>query len=463
MSWWPLIWQSAWHRRQVLWLTVMSVALSAALLLGLERLRADVRQSFAQAISGTDLIAGPRTGSVELLLYAVFHIGQPRANLPWAAVEQLRANPDVAWVIPIALGDSFRGFPVVATDDSFFTHFRHGEQQALHWQSGQAFAGDSEVVLGAEVARRLNLQVGDAVILAHGDGAMAEHDHSDHPMTVVGVLAPTGTPVDRALHVSLQAMASLHAHGSLGPVDGQSAADMRQQLQALMRAPEQPTAEPERAHDHDHDHDHDHNHDHDHDHGRDARPSSHTQAAPGQAVTAALVGLHQRTRVFAVQQRFQQQGDGRWMAVLPGVALDELWGVIDLAERALQVVCVLVAGVSLIGLSATILAGLQARRRELAVLRAVGASPRQIAGLMALEGGFITALGVALGTALGWLALWALSPWLQRQHGLTVQALIEPAQWQWLALVWAAGWAVSLLPAWQAYRWSVQDGLNPGA
>ncbi len=207
MSWWPLIWHSAWHRRQVLWLTVLSVALSAALLLGLERLRADVRHSFAQAVSGTDLIAGPRTGSVELLLYAVFHIGQPRANLPWAAVQQLRTHPDVAWVIPIALGDSFRGFPVVATDGSFFTHFRHGDQQALRWQSGQPFAGDSEVVLGAEVARRLKLQVGDAVILAHGDGAMAEHDHDDHPMTVVGVLAPTGTPVDRALPVSLQAMA----------------------------------------------------------------------------------------------------------------------------------------------------------------------------------------------------------------------------------------------------------------
>jgi putative ABC transport system permease protein len=235
---------------------------------------------------------------------------------------------------------------------------------------------------------------------------------------------------------------------------------IRQQLQALMRA-EPPPPEAAKANDPHHEHEHEHGHE-----ALDVPPSGHRKTLSPTAqppVTAALVGLKQRTRVFAVQQGFHQAGDGRWMAVLPGVALDELWGVIDLAERALQIVCMLVAAMSLLGLGATILAGLQARRRELAVLRAVGASPRQIAGLLALEGGFITALGVALGTALGWLALWGLGPWLQRQHGLTVQALIDVAQWQWLALVWAAGWAVSLLPTWQAYRWSVQDGLQPGA
>jgi putative ABC transport system permease protein len=448
MSWWPLIWRSAWHRRQVLWLTVMSVALSAALLLGLERLRADVRQSFAQAVSGTDLIAGPRTGAVELLLYAVFHIGQPQANLPWAAVQALRDQPDVAWVIPLALGDSHRGFPVVATDHGFFQHFRHGEQQALAWQAGQAFQRPNEIVLGAEVARQLTLTLGDRIVLAHGDGALEEHDHSDHPMTVVGILAPTGTPVDRALHIALGDMTALHAHGMPGPVDGLGASGMRQQLQALMRAP-------------DDDHDHHHDHDHDDDHAPHPAADATAKADTAPTVTAALVGLHERTRVFAVQQRFQALGDGRWMAVLPGVALDELWRVIDLAERALQVVSVLVAMASLLGLAATILAGLQARRRELAVLRAVGAAPRHLAALLALEGGLVSGVGVALGTALGWLALHAAGPWLLAHHGLVVRATIEPEQWPWLLGVWAAGWCVSLWPAWQAYRWSVHDGLNP--
>ncbi len=222
---------SAWHRRFVLAITLASVALSAFLLLTIEQIRSDVREGFAQSVSGTDLIVGPRTGSTELLLYSVFRIGQATNTLRWDSVEALQAHRAVRWVIPISLGDTHRGFPVVATTAAYFEHFRHGDDQALVLAEGQRFVQRHDAVIGAEVARQLGHRLGATMVLSHGDGAFEAHDHAEQPFRVVGILAPTGTPVDRSVHISLEATQALHL-GWLGgaPMPG--------------------------VHDHDHDHDH---------------------------------------------------------------------------------------------------------------------------------------------------------------------------------------------------------------
>jgi putative ABC transport system permease protein len=411
--------RSAWNRRFVLSLVVASIALSTLLLLSIERLRHDVRQNFARSVSGTDLIVGARGGSLQLLLYAVFRIGSASNNMRWSSVQAIAELPAVAWTVPISLGDTHRGFAVVGTTGDYFRHFRHGDGQPLVLAQGRAFEAVFDAVVGAEVAQRLGYEVGRQIVLAHGDGTFADNDHADKPFTVVGVLARTGTPVDRSVHIPLAGMQALHIDWMAGvPLPGlHISAD-----QALQR---------------------------------DLTP---------RAVTAVLVGLKQRITVFSVQRRIAEFEAEPLMAVLPGVALDELWDVVGAAEKALLLMSALVALVSVAGLVAVILAGLDQRRRELAILRAVGAGPQTVALLLALEGGLVTALGIVLGTAAtaGGLALAA--PWVLAHHGIVLQPLqIGMAELQWLALLAAGGLLASLLPGWRAYRIALADGLQPPA
>ncbi len=412
-----IAWRSAWNRRFTLALTVLSIALSTFLLLGVERIRTELRANFSSSVSGTDLIVGARTGSSQLLLYSVFRIGAATNNMRWKSVEALAAHPGVDWVVPLSLGDSHRGFSVLATTPAYFRHFRYGERQALVLREGAPFAGLFDAVVGAEAADRLGLRVGQQITLAHGSGQLNVAEHSDKPFIVVGVLARTGTPVDRTVHIGLEAMEAIHLEWRSGaPLPGVKIP--AEQVRKFDLAPRN--------------------------------------------VTAALVGLKNRAAVFAVQRWVSTYGEEPLMAILPGVALDELWSVVGIGENALLLMSALVALVSLAGLVSVVMAGLDERRRELAVLRAVGASLRHVMALLALEGALVTLLGIAIGLVLSVLGIALLSPWLQSEFGLALR-LSEPTLNEWFLTggLLAAGWLASLLPGLRAYRLSLADGLSP--
>ncbi|WP_225785029.1 ABC transporter permease [Xenophilus sp. Marseille-Q4582] len=415
-----IAWRSAWNRRFTLALTLLSIALATLLLLGTERLRTELRANFTAAVSGTDLIVGARTGSTQLLLYSVFRIGSATNNMRWDSVQALQAQPRVAWVVPISLGDSHRGFPVLATTPDYFTHFRYGAKQALALREGRPFEALFDAVLGADVAEQLGYRLGQSITLAHGAGVTSgplATEHGDKPFTVVGILARTGTPVDRTVHIGLEAMEALHLDWAGGaPLPG-------------FKVP----AEQVRKF--------------------DLTPKT---------VTAALVGLQSRAAVFSVQRWVSTYRQEPLMAILPGVALDELWQVIGAGEKALLAMSALVGVVSLAGLVSVVLAGLNERRRELAVLRAVGAGPWHVLALLALEGALVTALGVLLGAVLAAVGVLLLGPWLQAQHGLAL-SLSAPTSQEWLlaGAVLLSGWLASLLPGIRAYRLSLADGLSP--
>ena len=419
--------RSAWHRRGTLTLVMLSIALATLLLLTLERLRHDVRAGFAQAVSGTDLVVGARTGPVPLMLHAVFHIGNATQTVSMASLRELGAHRAVAWLVPVSLGDSHRGFAVMGTSPDYFTRFLYAEKQPLVLRQGRAFAGTLdglfEAVIGAEVAEHLHYQLGQRITLSHGASAEAHADgelqreHDDKPFTVVGVLARTGTPVDRTLHVSLQAIEAMHLDWAGGaPVPG------------LKVAPEQARK-------------------------FDLEPKQ---------VSAALVGLKSRAAVFMVQRWVAEYTREPLLAVLPGVALDELWQLVGVGEQALLMMSGMVALVSLAGLVAVVLAGLNERRRELAVLRAVGAGPRHVLWLLLAEGVLITGLGALLGLGCSLAAVALAAPWVQAQFGIALQSSLPGAsQWALLAAVLMAGMLASLVPAARAYRLSLADGLSP--
>jgi len=416
-----IAWRSAWNRRGTLALVALSIALATLLLLSLERMRSDVRQSFSQSVSGTDLIVGARTGAVPLMLYAVFRVGGATNNVRAASIDAIAKHPAVAWVVPISLGDSHHGYPVLGTTPEYFTRFLYGDRQPLALAKGRAFAGTLdglfEAVLGAEVADALGYRLGQRITLTHGAGGVLAAEHADKPFSVVGILARTGTPVDRTVHVSLAAIEAIHLDWAGGaPMPG------------VHIAPEQARK-------------------------FDLQPKQ---------VTAAFVGLKSRVAVFRVQRFVADFEAEPLMAVLPGVALDELWDVVGIGERALLGMSALVALVSLAGLVAVVLAGLNERRRELAVLRAVGAGPRHVLLLLAAEGALVTFAGALLGAAAAVLAIALAGPWVQARFGITLQLSAPTAsQWALFGAVLLAGMLASLVPGWRAYRLSLADGLSP--
>lgn len=409
--------RSAWNRRLTLCLVILTVALSVAMLLGVERIRDNAQHSFAQSVSGTDLIVGARTSQVQLMLYAIFRMGDPTNTISWDSVEKLQQQPAVDWVVPLSLGDSYRGFSVLGTSVSYFEHFRYGDKKSLELTSGDVFASLFETVIGAEVADKLGLKLGDRIALNHGLHEIGNSTHDDKPFTVVGVLRRTGTPVDRTVHVSLAAIEAIHLDWRGG---------------ARLPGFQVPAQYVEKF---------------------DLTPKQ---------VTAALVGLKSRAGVFRVQRWVNEYTGEPLLAVLPGVALSQLWQMIGVVEKSLLFITALVVIVGLCGLVAVVLAGLNERRRELAILRSVGAQPKDIFVLLTLEGLMLTLLG----TVAGWLALtlasMALGPWLQSTYGVALSsALISQREAILLAMVVGVGLIASLLPGYRAYRHSLIDGLTP--
>lgn len=406
------------NRRFTALLTVFAIALSVCLLLAVERVRTEARASFANTISGTDLIVGARSGSVNLLLYSVFRIGNATNNVRWDSFEHFANHRQVKWAIPISLGDSHRGYRVMGTSTAYFEHYRYARSQALKLAQGREFADDPfEVVLGAEVAQALGYGLGENIVLAHGVATISLVKHDDKPFTVVGILERTGTPVDRTLHISLAGMEALH-------VDWQNGMPARGAAQI--------SADQARA--------------------MDLQPKQ---------ITAFMLGLNSKIATFSLQREINEFRGEPLLAILPGVALQELWSLMGTAEKALFVVSLFVVLTGLIGMLTAILTSLNERRREMAILRSVGARPWHIASLLVLEAFALALAGVALGVALLYLGIAGSQGFVQANYGLYL-ALNAPSSYEWKLLggILAAAVAMGSVPAWRAYRQSLADGLS---
>ncbi|MBU1330225.1 MAG: ABC transporter permease [Gammaproteobacteria bacterium] len=406
------------NRRFTALLTVFAIALSVCLLLAVERVRTEARASFANTISGTDLIVGARSGSVNLLLYSVFRIGNATNNIRWDSFEHFAEHRQVKWAIPISLGDSHRGYRVMGTDARYFEHYRYARSQPLKLAQGRAFGDDPfEVTLGAEVAQALGYSLGDKLVLAHGVATISLVKHDDKPFTVVGILARTGTPVDRTLHISLAGMEALHVDWQNGMPARGAAKVSAEQARAMDLQPKQ--------------------------------------------ITAFMLGLNSKIATFSLQREINEYRGEPLLAILPGVALQELWSLMSTAEKALFVVSLFVVLTGLIGMLTAILTSLNERRREMAILRSVGARPWHIASLLIVEAFALALAGVLLGLALLYLGIAASQGYVQANYGLYLPlALPSSYEWTLLGAILGAALLMGAVPAWRAYRQSLADGLS---
>ncbi|MCV6590430.1 MAG: ABC transporter permease [Marinobacterium sp.] len=409
-----LAWRSLLNRRTSVLLTLLAISLSVLLLLGVEKVRVEARTSFANTISGTDLVVGARSGQVQLLLYSVFRMGNATNNISWESYQKIAGHRQVAWTVPIALGDSHRGYSVIGTNQDYFRFYRYGRKQPLTFAEGKSFTQLHDVVLGSRVARELGYQLGDKIVVAHGMGSTSFAKHDDQPFTVTGILSPTGTPVDQSLHVSLEAIEAIHVGWESG-----------------VKLP-----------------------------GKTVTEFTPEQLQPTQ-VTAFLVGLKSKVATFQLQRAINNYRGEPLLAILPGVALQQLWQLIGVAEQALLAISALVVLTGLLGMLTVLLSTLNERRREMAILRSVGARPWHILALLMLETMLITLVACILGTVLMYAGLYLAQPLIQQQLGLKIAlGALTGWQLQLLGMVMLAGTLSGLIPAWQACRHALADGLS---
>jgi len=397
-------------RRKSVLLTFMSLVISISVLISVEHIRSQAKDSFNRTIAGVDLIVGAPSGQLNLLLYSVFRMGSATSNIDYESYQKLKNNDQVEWAIPMSLGDSHRGFRVLGTDENYFKHYKYGNKQTLALSQGEAFSSLFEVVIGADVAQRLKYKVGDSVVIAHGIGSTSFSKHDNTPFKISGVLAPTGTPVDKTLHVSLNAIEAIHL-----PLSKQN---------LLLKNPAAVTLKPA-------------------------------------SVTAVMLGLKSKFMTFKIQRDINNDQNDRLSAILPGVALTELWQILSTVENILTGISILVLISSLFGLSTMLLMTMQQRSNEIAVLRVLGAGPMILFGLVLIESLVVILLANLTALTLLSGALVYLSDWLAVNYGLFLSGGL--LNWRILELVLMitiAAVITAFIPAIEAYKQALHTSLS---
>jgi putative ABC transport system permease protein len=423
-------WLSLMNRKMSAFLTIFSIAISVFVLLSVEHIRSETKASFGRTVSGVDLIVGARTGQLNLLLYSVFRIGNPSNNISWASYQTIAKSEGVAWSVPLSMGDSHKGFNVIGTTDDYFLHFKYANKRPLLFAQGKAFKQSHEVVLGASVAEKLGYGLGDSITLSHGTGKVSFSHHTDHPFVVVGILKSTGTPVDQSLHVDLGSIDAIHQSSSKKELFNRAAVSKSK----------------ERSHTHDH--------------NEESDVKSVQIASQPNSVSAFLLGLESKITILRLQRVINQFEHEPLMAIMPGVALGELWQIMGFVESTLLVIAILVLISTLLGLCTMLLASMRERQRELAIVRAIGGHPSFVFLLVMLEVFLLTLLGIFSASVMLWMTILLGQNYLIDEFGLLIsQNFLNYSTLVWVLVILTASLLVALLPGIGAYRRSLNSGL----
>ena len=363
------------NRKGSVLLTILAIATSIYVMLAVEHIKQQAKTNFTNSVSGVDLIVGARTSDLNLLLYSVFRIGSPTNNISWQSYRDLANHQSVKWAVPLSLGDSHKGYRVLGTTPGYFSQFSYGDAQALNFKQGQSISRIYDVVLGYEVAKSLNYQIGDSLFLSHGLGSTSFKHHDEFTFTVVGILSPTGTPVDQTVHTTLEGLEAVHQPPATKIANNIALTDLTLTQQNKLQ------------------------------------PDS---------VTAVLVGLTSRIKTFSLQRQINTSSAEPLLAILPGATLAQLWHSLGTIEKVLQVIAILVLVAAILGLSAMMLSSIRERQREIQLLRMIGASYPYISWLIALEALLITLVACIAAITLLLLTLFSFQDLLLAQYGLSL-------------------------------------------
>ena len=398
-------------------LVTISLMASMVLLLSIERIQQGAEEGFNQSISGVDAIIGPRSSSIELVLYTVFHLGRPTNNITTKTVNDVKIRGDISWLVPIALGDSHKGFRVVATEPNYFEHIKYANGQPLVFSKGVAFAELSEAVLGSDVAEKLSYRVGSKIQITHGSVESVGSKHDDFSFVVTGILNKTGTPIDQAIFLDLKGYELLH----LGWKSGKKIFNLDDiNLSSL----------PE-------------------------------DALIPKTVTAAFIGLKSKLTLFNFSKNIREYPKEAISAVIPGIALSELWSIVGLVDKGFQLLSWIIIAISLIAMVTLIIASLDNRKQEMTIYRANGASPKFLAMMVLCE-----SIVIGLTAIVGAIILVTIVTYFATAQ-LNLALGISPS-FKWISmdeikvfsLILLAGALSSLIPASMVFRKNLHQTLS---
>ncbi len=406
--------KSLLNRKKIVILVYLSLTLSMFLFLGVQRASKISRDSFSRTISGTDLIIGHKTGQLNLLLYSVFHIGDAVNNISFDSYRNISNMDQIKWTIPISLGDSHRGFRVVGTSNDYFEYYNYGNKNGLEFLDGVEF-GESpfDVVIGYNVSNKLGYKIGDEIIVSHGSSKNTLFKHSTLPFKISGILKTTGTPVDNSLFVPYKGITAIH----IGWETGVETRKVTVQ-EAL---------------------------------SKDLTPDS---------LTAMYVGLKNRGGAFRFQRVINEYEEDTLQGILPGAALFELWKIMGSVENVLSFISTFVVIIGLVSLLTAQLAVLNQRRREMALLRSLGASPKHLFKLLFYESFAITFAGSVSGLVLIYIVQFVIAMPL-KSYGFYIEwALPSISELGLILLSLVLGVINGLIPAIMVYKKSLSDGMS---
>ena len=418
MTWLKLAVKSLNNRKLSTVLTVFSMTLSLVLLMSVERIKRAAQDGFTQSISGVDLVVGARSGSLQVILYSVFNIGQATQNVSIESYNDIKSRPEVEWAVPYSLGDGHRGFRVVATTADFFKYYQFRQSEKIQLSDGQVFSGFLDAVIGADVAKTLNYKVGDPIVVAHGvTSGPAIQEHDDKPFKVVGIMKPTGTALDRSIYISLEGMEAIHLDWQTGSAPSEDKQIKAEQLTAEMLQPK--------------------------------------------TVTSFFLRMKSRIEILKMQREINQYSEEPLVAVIPGVVLSELWASLSVVDRVLKAISFLVMLVGLFSMLIAVMTSLNERRREMAILRALGAGLKQVSGLILFETMLLTVAAVTAACTIKILLESLLGPWAQARFGLYLQdPIFSTSEILFIVMMFVGALLISLYPAYRAMRSALKDGLN---
>ena len=450
-----LVFQSLLNRWLSCLLIILTLAFSISLYFTVSRIQESVKASFKSTVSGVDSIVAARGGNLQILLNSVFLIGEPSAPIQWNTYQDIANNNKIKWAVPISLGDSHKGYRVIGTTNNYFKQIKYSSRKNIEFLTGNSFNDVFDVVLGSVVASKLNYNIGEEIAITHGLSDVGEvhtftseknakhddhddhakheedeghddheddakhddhagHDHENLGFKVSGILKPTGTPIDNAVYVSLAGIEAMHT----GWIGNQKVIDVS--LEQIME--------------------------------KELRPKT---------ISAIFLSLNNRTQIFQFQRDVINYKEEAISSVMPGITLSRLWMLTGNVDKAFKIITFFIIIIALLGMIAMTIAGLSSRRREMAILRSVGASPVNIVSLLLVESIIISIVSCIVGYILMVVIFSLGKDYLQHNYGIFIDSFsIKNYDLQIVITIVFAALIATIVPAIQIYKNTLRDGLS---
>jgi len=395
--------------------TIVTVAIAVGLMTLILSMRSAVNDAFARGTGNVQMLISHESSPLVSVLSTMFYTESPSTPIMWSEFEELNGRYPFAWTVPTQLGDSYRGLPVVATTQNYFTDFMPVDRTYWALADGRVFEDAFEIVLGAHAAEQTGLGIGDHIHLTHGDGkGSGAHEHEGFDYTIVGILRPTNTAHDRALITDLQSAWIVHAHDRRESVFG---------------------------------------------HGIETTASDMTDE--DMKITGIYASLGSRNAAL-VQVLSALRRDAGWTVAQPADTVRKLFvivGNIDQILVAMAAAVLLSSGVSIL---VALYNSMEQRRRQVAVLRVLGASRLRVMNLVLSESALIGLVGGVLGVVVGIGAGGAIAGVLASRVGVDVRPAMPIDGYLWMILATIGlSMLAGVIPAIVAYRVGVVRALRP--